>query len=328
MWMETSDLVLEGGGVKGAGLAGAVGELSSRYEFHRVAGTSAGAIVAGLVAAGLEDRLEQLLIDTDFATFLDSGLVGRLLGGLGGGFDVLMHEGLHRGRVLHQWIARTLSEAGVTTWGDLRLPGASRHDPIEQRYRLVVVVSDISRGRMLRLPWDYPEFVGQDPDRLPVADAIRASASIPFFFRPVRMAVDPDLAAGHGHVVLTDGGMLSNYPIAIFDSECDHPTIGVKLSPRPTVDACSFRDTSSPLTLTRALVHTMTNAHDQLYIDEPSVRARTVFVETDGVHTTDFRLSRQTKQMLYDNGRDAARSFLSTWSFAEWRRLYPSELAA
>ena len=110
MWMETSDLVLEGGGVKGAGLAGAVGELSGRYEFHRVAGTSAGAIVAGLVAAGLEDRLEQLLIDTDFASFLDPGVAGRLLGGLGGGLEVLLHEGVHRGRVLHQWIARTLSD--------------------------------------------------------------------------------------------------------------------------------------------------------------------------------------------------------------------------
>ncbi|MBO0845136.1 MAG: patatin-like phospholipase family protein [Nocardioides sp.] len=326
--METSDLVLEGGGVKGAGLAGAVGELGRRYEFHRVAGTSAGAIVASLVAAGLEDRLERLLIDTDFASFLDTGMAGRLLGGLGNGLEVLLHEGMHRGRVLHDWIARTLAEAGVTTWGDLRLPGSSRHDPIEHRYRLVVVVSDISRGRMLRLPWDYQEFLGEDPDRLPVADAVRASASIPFFFRPVRMTVDPGLAAGHRQIVLTDGGMLSNYPIGIFDDECDHPTIGIKLSPRRTLADGSFRATGSPLSLAQALVHTMTSAHDQLFIDEPSVRARTVFVETDGVHTTDFRLPRETKQRLYDNGGRAASSFLSTWSFAEWRRLYPPEVAA
>ena len=72
----------------------------------------------------------------------------------------------------------------------------------------------------------------------------------------------------------------------------------------------------------------MTNAHDQLFIDEPSVRARTVFVETDGVHTTDFTLSRETKQRLYDNGSSAARSSLSTFSYAEWLRLYPPEVAA
>jgi len=326
--MEASDLVLEGGGVKGAGLAGAVGELGRRYEFHRVAGTSAGAIVASLVAAGLGDRLERLLIDTDFSTFLDEGVAGRFLGGLGNGLDVVLHEGLHRGRVLHQWVAQTLAEAGVHTWGDLRLPGSSRRDPVEHRYRLVVVVSDISRGRMLRLPWDYREFLGLDPDRLPVADAVRASASIPFFFRPVRMAVDPELAAGRREVVLTDGGMLSNYPIGIFDDEPDHPTIGVKLSPRRLLADYAFQDTRTPLSLAQALVHTMTNAHDQLFVDQPSVSARTVFVETGGVHTTDFTLSRETKQRLYDNGVGAARSFLATWSYVDWCRLYPAEVAA
>jgi NTE family protein len=47
-----ADLVLEGGGVKGIGLLGAVLVLADAgYSFPRVAGTSAGAIVASLVAA-------------------------------------------------------------------------------------------------------------------------------------------------------------------------------------------------------------------------------------------------------------------------------------
>ena len=48
------DLVLEGGGVKGIGLVGAISVLEgSGYTFPRVAGTSAGAIVGALVAAGM-----------------------------------------------------------------------------------------------------------------------------------------------------------------------------------------------------------------------------------------------------------------------------------
>ena len=120
--METSDLVLEGGGVKGAGLAGAVHVLADHYQFHRVAGTSAGTIVASLVAAGLGDRLEALTIDTDFADFLDEGAAARLLGPLGNGIDLLAREGIHRGRALHRWIEDTLDGAGVQTFGDLRLP--------------------------------------------------------------------------------------------------------------------------------------------------------------------------------------------------------------
>ena len=47
-----ADLALEGGGVKGIGLAGAVLALDEAgYSFPRVAGTSAGAIAATLIAS-------------------------------------------------------------------------------------------------------------------------------------------------------------------------------------------------------------------------------------------------------------------------------------
>jgi NTE family protein len=325
--MSTSDLVLEGGGVKGAGLAGAVSVLNETYDFHRVAGTSAGAIVAAFVAAGLEDRLERMMIDTEFAEFLDEGAGGRLFGMIGTGLDVMLREGMYRGRVLHRWISETLADAGVETWGDLRIPGTTYRTPVAHRYRLVVVVSDVSRGRLLRLPWDYERLLGIDPDVMPVADAVRASASIPFFFRPWRLPVDPSLTDGRRELVLTDGGMLSNYPIDIFDDEPEHPTIGVKLSGRLQLCTQTWHDADDPLSLARALVATMTNAHDQMYVDQPSVTSRTIFVESSGVRATDFRLALEVKQGLFDNGANAARNFLSRWNFDEWRRDYEPVLA-
>lgn len=325
--MSTSDLVLEGGGVKGAGLAGAVHVLSGHYDFHRVAGTSAGAIVAALVAAGLGNQLEALTIDTDFADFLDEGVAGRFLGPLGNGIDLLAREGIHRGRALHRWIEDTLDGAGVQTFGDLRLPGATARTPIEHRYRLVVIVSDVSRGRMLRLPWDYERLLGTSADDMSVADAVRASASIPFFFRPWKLPVDPALTDGRTEIVLTDGGMLSNYPIDLFDDEPDHPTFGIKLSARLPMCAQAWHDADDPLSLAKALVATMTNAHDQVHVDRPSVVSRTVFVETSGVRSTDFRLSPETKRGLFDNGVAAATKFLSSWDFPAWRRLYGATCA-
>ena len=317
-----TDLVLEGGGVKGAGLAGAVSVLGESYEFHRVAGTSAGAIVAAFVASGLQSRLERMMIDTDFGEFLDPGAIGRLLGPLGSGLDVLLREGLYRGRVLHRWLRETLADAGVRTWGDLRVPGASAHTPVEHRYRLVVIVSDVSRGRMLKLPWDYERLLGLAPDGLPVADAVRASASIPFFFQPWRLPVDPRLTDGRRELVLTDGGMLSNFPIDLFDDEPDHPTIGVKLSGRLQLNEQPWHDSDDPLSLARALVATMTNAHDQMHVDKPSVASRTIFVETSGVRATDFRLTETVKQGLFANGARAARGFLRGWDYEVWRRTY------
>ncbi|WP_167880538.1 patatin-like phospholipase family protein [Nocardioides guangzhouensis] len=325
---ETADLVLEGGGVKGAGLAGAVGVLARDHDFHRVAGTSAGAIVAAFVAAGRTHDLERLTIDTDFAQFLDEGVGGRFLGPIGNGLDVMLREGMYRGRVLYHWLRENLAAAGITTWGDLRLPGATRRTPIEHRYRLVVIVSDVSRGRMLRLPWDYERLLGVAPDGMPVADAIRASASIPFFFRPWRLPVDPRLTGGRRRLVLTDGGMLSNYPIALFDDEPDHPTIGVKLSARMALSETRWQESDNPVSLARALIATMTNAHDQIHVDQPSVASRTIFVETSGVRSTDFRLDPETKRRLFDNGADAATDFLASWDYDAWRAAYAPALVA
>ena len=71
------DLVLEGGGVKGIGLVGAVLTMSeSGYVFPRVAGTSAGAIVASLIAAHQVagrslSNLETIMTSVDYGKFQD-----------------------------------------------------------------------------------------------------------------------------------------------------------------------------------------------------------------------------------------------------------------
>jgi predicted acylesterase/phospholipase RssA len=68
-----ADLVCEGGGVKGPALVGAVQALTdSGYRFRRYAGTSAGAIVASLLAAGWSPAdLKSLMTTQDFSQFED-----------------------------------------------------------------------------------------------------------------------------------------------------------------------------------------------------------------------------------------------------------------
>ena len=114
-------------------------------------------------------------------------------------------------------IAGKLADKGVRTWADLRDDDPDSSLPLVQRYKLVVVVSDVSRGKELRLPWDCEQELGLPADDQLVADAVRASASIPFFFRPFHMTADKSVTEGHGEILCTDGGMLSNFPIDIFD---------------------------------------------------------------------------------------------------------------
>lgn len=75
-----TDAVFEGGGVKGIGLVGAVSIIESAgYEFENLAGTSAGAIVASLLAVDYKaDEIKSELERLDYNKFKDEGLLDKL----------------------------------------------------------------------------------------------------------------------------------------------------------------------------------------------------------------------------------------------------------
>jgi NTE family protein len=325
--MPKADLVLEGGGVKGTGLVGALTALVNRpdpYEFYRIAGTSAGAIVASFLAAGISPaELKTIMTDLDFSEFEDESGVLKHLKLFGEGFGLLFHEGLFAGDFMHSWVARTLASKGVTTWKDLKIDDDTL--PENERYKLVVVVSDVSRGLELRLPWDFQDVLGIDPDTQLVADAVRASASIPFFFRGFHLPASKTHSDGNGYVLCTDGGMLSNYPIDIFDKaeNARWPTLGVKLSARAQITAANWSPNSNGLELAKALVGTMADAHDQLHVGDPYYSSRTIFVDTTGFSSTNFHLTDADKSTLFDHGVAAGTSFLQTWNYETWRAQYP-----
>ena len=77
------------------------------------------------------------------------------------------------------------------------------------------MTSDVTRGELVRLPWDYARY-GLEADDQSVAEAVRASMSIPFFYEPLRFTGRDDVGrAVQSYMV--DGGMLSNFPIEVFD---------------------------------------------------------------------------------------------------------------
>lgn len=316
-----ADIVLEGGGVKALGHVGAIQVLSEHgYTFPRVAGTSAGAMVAAFVAAGLTgDRLAAVIDRLDFRELRDAsgiarlGLPGRLL-------SVLLHGGMFDGDTLRDWMhAQLLRETGAEHFGDLRIdddPGSDLRP--NQRYRLVVIIADVARGQLVRLPWDYAQY-GLDPDRQRIADAVRASASIPFVFKPYRLRW---AAPSPNESVIVDGGAVSDFPIEVFDRADGQaprwPTFGVKLSKRPKPGAL-LNHVTGTLSLAEAILETAINGNDQVHLADPCVTARTTFVDTLGVSSTDFAIDATTRRALVQSGRHAAQEFLDTWDWDRYR---------
>jgi NTE family protein len=311
------DLVCEGGGVKGIGLAGAYATLEEAgYRPKRVAGTSAGAITAALIAAGYTAaELKEIVLSLDFRQFEDKGWEDRIPG-LANPLSILLDQGIYEGEQFLQWMRGMLIEKEVFTFKHLR---TGSDDP-RYAYKLQVIVSDISARELLVLPRDAHK-LGLDPDKLEVALAVRMSMSIPIFFEPVRIQ-NPGTNWEH---VLVDGGMLSNFPVWLFD--CDEPpecpTFGLLLvepDPRTPITARLPKPERSPrgakgvVQLLAGLVHTMMEAHDRMYVEKEQY-ARTIGIPTLGVGTTDFAISRERALELYESGRRAASSFLADWDF-------------
>jgi NTE family protein len=284
--VQPADLVLEGGGVKGIGLAGAILTLDEAgYRFQRVAGTSAGAVAAALVAALDKagrplSELKGMLESIDFQRFMRKSTWRRFLGPLGDAGQLVFRDGLYESGYLVEWLEPILADLGVVTFGDLRRDdgGADKNLRDDQRYSLVVITSDIFEPRSFNAP---------------------------------KVTIDGTTWPA-GRVTWVDGGMLDNFPVDMFDRTDGLPdrwsTIGIKLSAR-TVTAAMPRAIDGVFDEAIACLRTVLENADRFYV-APDIAARTIFVDNGGIKATRFDLSDAEKATLFTNGQDAAQKWL------------------
>lgn len=277
--------VFSGGGMKGFALIGAIIEAEKRgFKFNDVAGTSAGSIAGALLCAGYSgEEIKTVLMKAPRSEFLDSSFrtipfVKWLL--------VYKKLGLYKGQALENWLEKVLSIKGVRTFGDLP----------DGKFR--VVVSDITNDRLITLPDDLVKY-GIDPKSFPVARAVRMSASIPFVFQPARLKKD----------VIVDGGILSNFPIWLFqDSEL--PVLGIKLTPKEKFK--SNREIDNALDMFGALFNTMRNAHDLQYISR-KIEQNIIFIKLKNSISTDFEMPDKECEEVCRIGQETAAKFFEKW---------------
>ena len=329
----SADLVLSGGGVLGIAHVGVVSVLEERgYRFERIAGTSAGSIVGSLLAAGMPSaRLGEIMRSLDYPSFLDKDKLDRLPL-LGPPLSVVLENGYAEGGRFVKWLGDELAELGVSTFGDLRLDDDGAGVRPERRWKLVVTAADVTRGQFVRLPWDYERY-GLDPDEQPVVDAVRASISVPYLFEPAR------LRHPGGESLLVDGGLITNYPIDVFDrrdgGRPERPTFGAIVVPHlpeglPRLGVPGLRAARllPPFRFLEALVATALAGRDHGYLAQPWVRARSIEVDNLGVNPFDFSIRSEVVDELYASGRRAATEFLERWSFPDYVDRYRESTAA
>ncbi len=285
-------------------------------DIERAGGTSAGAITALLVGLRYTTfEIQEILSGLDFQRFLDDSW-----GVVRDSKRLLQDFGWYRGDFFRRWIAELVARRtgnGEATFEEVRERG--------EFLDLYFVGTNLST-RFAEV------FSFEHTPRMPVADAVRISMSIPLFFRARR--------SPRGDVFV-DGGLLDNYPVKLFDREkyvsattgarrteyyeahnaelerrgeelepyvYNKETLGFRLDAAQEIVV--FRDQTEParhkiddlFSYTWALVQTILAAQDSRHLHDDDWQ-RTIYIDTLGVGTTDFDLDAGRKAALVESGR-------------------------
>lgn len=329
------NLVFEGGGVKGIAYIGALDVLAEREiisGIERIGGTSAGAINAILLGLGFTPKeTKDILWSLDFNDFMDDswGMVRDTK-------RLIEKFGWYKGDYFRNWIGRLIKEKtgnSESTLADIEAMKGRKNFK-----SLYFMGTNLSTS--------FSEiFSAEHTPRTCVADAVRISMSIPLFFA-ARRSVRGD--------VYVDGGVLANYPIKLFDRKkylnsknyteteyykainsriaaSERPiskyvynkeTLGFRLDTKEEI--AIFRDHAEPphkkiddfFDYTWALTHTALEAQQNAHLHNDDW-ARTVYIDTIGVGTTDFDLPDSKKKALVKSGREGALAYFKWYDNAE-----------
>jgi NTE family protein len=324
-----TNLVFEGGGVKGIAYVGAMEEIERRgilSGIQRVAGTSAGAINAILVGLGYTtEETKQVLWDMDFNKFMDAS------GGfIGNSIRLIRSFGWFKGDFCRDWIGELVK----AKTGDANCTFAAAEEMKKARgFKSMYFMTTNISTRFSEV------FSAEKTPDVPLADAVRFSMSIPFFFAAKRYGSRQD--------VYVDGGVLDNYPVKIFDRMRyvtaanrarstkyydainrefleKHPqsspyaynkeTLGFRLDSKDEISL--FRDQNEPVAqevsglfgFIKNIAFTYLDAQDNAHLHSDDWQ-RTIYIDTLGVGTTDFKITDAKKEALLISGRNGTQAY-------------------
>jgi predicted acylesterase/phospholipase RssA/drug/metabolite transporter (DMT)-like permease len=281
-----STLILKGGGAKGIAFTGVVEVLEhAGYKFKTYVGTSAGAIMAVLLAAGYDAAaLFRLLVKSDFASFKDAGPFRML-------WNLIRKGGLYEGKTLRIWVHDSIRAKSpfqnVIRFPELRMSSLRDAQPPTDA---IIFASHPLLGTLVF------DSSGENQSAR-IQDAVRLSASLPGFFVP---------GEHEGHRIY-DGGLLHNFPVEVYQRV--RPTKVVAQGDNFIAVYLGIpADTESQRFWFLDVLQILFRRDDRILLQKHENRS--LLVETAPVGTRDFQLDAVEKDWLVSQGRLAALGFL------------------
>ena len=306
-----SNIAIQGGGVRGIAYVGSFIELEKHNlldNVKRVAGTSAGALVALIHALGYSaDEMHKIMAGLNFNKFSSGKQFLRLF----------TRYGIHSGDYIIQFVTELLQNSKhkldpSATFADMK--NCNCPD-------LHVFATDLSLHT-------HAEFSAKTTPDVRVAEAVRASMSIPFYFKAWRFRDNKP----NNHIYV-DGGLIYNYPISFFDSEpyikedvkghdpddvkdlewfnYNPATLGLSLFNSEDHD-CDQLPFYRLVHYTKHLFETLINSQSIVLDLNKSDMTRTISIDCFDITATDFSLTKEKQNRLVESGRKHTQEWIKS----------------
>jgi NTE family protein len=315
------NLVMEGAGIRGIAYTGAIKLLEEKRvldSLERIAGTSVGSIVGALLSVGYSaDELKEIMFGLKVQTFND----GRGLF-IGGQRRMRKNFGWYRGEKIEEWIGNLLKEK--TGRSDLTFSALHALHLQDKKYKdLFVTATNLTQQKAETFSWiSHPQ--------MKISTAVRISISVPLYFAAVFLDENGEVikkpTPSGNYQVYVDGGILANYPLQIFDTipsdvqmenayDSGHnKTLGLKVERPEQLDwyktsayIAPFRINSFRQYISALYNIVIENLNRSLPYEEE--KRKTIYINTNNISPKVRKITREQKQLLYDNGMEAVSNF-------------------
>lgn len=283
------NLVFEGGGVKGIAYAGALQVLQDSLilkDIDKVAGASAGAITATLVALGYTAEGIKIIVDNmNLPMFEDNA----------NPLNIIKTFGIYRGNYCLNWI-KTMIEAQTedkdSTFRDLHQKG----------FKDLYIVASCWNNQSI-----YIFSFNNTPDVV-VAEAVRASMSIPVLYDAFQFTKGIDTT-----LYFQDGGVLLNLPIEIFDTDgiLNTETLGVCLLDYTGSDKFAPLKKWDLIKYIKGTFEMMISDQSARIRNNPGNNFRLIKLDDFGISPTEFGITENEKTKLYNSGIEYTKDFIN-----------------
>jgi len=300
-------MIFEAAGVRGIAYCGAIQEMESKKlmdSIEKVGGTSSGAIMAMAVALGYSgNEIEKLIGATNFRKFNDGNFLFA-----GGISRMKKYFGWYHGKKLEKWLNQMIAQKT----GNSNITFAGLHS---QGFKdLYVTGTCLNKQQPVIFSYEtYPN--------MRVSDAVRISASIPFYFEAVFMdstgRIYDHPKQIQGLDVMVDGAFLENFPIHIFDrGKADFSTIGFRIDPDAQIRNDRINQSLAEMPVGNLKEYLM--AFYTMIIEDlnrqqltKSDWERTISISDGNIAPRLRRLSKEEVKILIDNGKKAVQEYLT-----------------